>query len=203
MKTGLYGRFRVGGLCAGLLVALVCCAMAQETSATQTANSTSASATMPTLQADSAATTPATTQAPAEPQSSEAATSVTLPSGVIYQVIRPGQGREADTSSTRVIHYELRLENGEVVENSRTKEFPVPFRFAPGTDQAIPGMIEGTNSMKIGEIRKLYVPADQAYGDKVHGVIPANANLYFTVEMVDLTTPETTAPSDAAHAAGM
>lgn len=118
------------------------------------------------------------------------ATSVTLQGGLIYQVLRPGTGREADTTSTRLVHYTLSLPDGKKLESSRDSQLPAPFSFTPGASEAILGMQEGTNGMRIGEVRKLYVPANMAYGDKEHGVVPPNSALVFNVELVDLKTPE-------------
>jgi hypothetical protein len=116
-------------------------------------------------------------------------TSVTLPTGTIYQVLRAGTGREAGTSATRAIHYVLWLKDGTYVESSRDRELPTPFEFNPGTDEAIKGMEEGTKGMRVGEARKLFVPAVRAYGEEVHGAIPANSDLIFVVELVDLKDP--------------
>lgn len=105
-------------------------------------------------------------------------------------MLRPGTGAQADTTSTRLVHYTLYLTNGKKLESSRDKQLPVPFSFTPGASEAIIGMQQGTNDMRIGEIRKLYVPAALAYGEKAHGTVPANSDLIFQVELVDLKKPD-------------
>ncbi len=120
------------------------------------------------------------------PPSDDPATSVTLPSGVVYQIIKAGSGPETTTTGTRLIHYTLFLTKGQKAESSLDAEFPVPFSFVPGEGQAIKGMEDGTNGMRVGEIRDLYVPADQGYGEKSHGKVPPNSPLHFTLELVDI-----------------
>lgn len=122
--------------------------------------------------------------------SADDATSISLRDGLVYQVLRPGTGREADTTSTRLIHYTLYLPDGTKLESSRDKQIPVPFSFTPGASEAIIGMQEGTNGMHIGEVRKLFVPPALAYGEKAHGVVPPNSALVFKVELVDLKKPD-------------
>lgn len=111
---------------------------------------------------------------------------VKLPSGVTYQLTWPGAGPQAGTTATLLIHYTLYLADGTKMESSREKEIPKPFEFTPGTDTAIKGMDEGTAGMKVGERRRLNVPANMAYGDKAHGKIPPHSRLIFDVELVDV-----------------
>lgn len=115
------------------------------------------------------------------------ATSVSLPGGVVYQIIKPGTGAEAQSTGTRLIHYTLKLAGQDkIVESSRDVDIPVPFTFASGESQAIEGMEAGTTGMHVGEIRAIYVPAEQGYGDEEHGSIPGGSDLLFEVELVDI-----------------
>lgn len=135
-------------------------------------------------------------QAPAfQPGGSEVprsdATTVTLQDGLTYQVLRRGAGAQADTTSTRRIHYTLWLESGKLLESSRTNPLPKPFQFTPGAAQAVVGMEQGTNDMRVGEVRLIRMPAALAYGNKEHGNVPSNSDLVFEVELVDLVDPNT------------
>src|SRR5690606_12595277 len=106
-------------------------------------------------------------------------TTTTISDGISYQVLAVGAGREADTTSTRRIHYILWLTDGTYIESSMDREFPIPFAFTPKAGEAIRGMEEGTTGMRVGEIRKLYVPSEQAYGQKGQGTIKPNSDLIF------------------------
>lgn len=135
--------------------------------------------------------TESTTSAIADDQpladTADSQTSVTLPEGVVYQVIKEGTGQQPGTTSTLLIHYTLYLANGPKVESSRDAEFPLPFQFSVGQDDAIKGMELGTAGMRVGERRKVFMPAEHGYGAKGNGKnIPPNADLVFDVELVDI-----------------
>ena len=50
----------------------------------------------------------------------------------------------------------------------------------------IPGFGEGLQAMGKGGVMRLCVPAALGYGAKATGPIPANADLVFQVELVDI-----------------
>ena len=54
-----------------------------------------------------------------------------------------------------------------------------PLEFSLGQGQVIEGWEKGLVGMKPGEIRKLYVPYQMAYGENSLEGIPAYSNLYF------------------------
>ncbi len=57
------------------------------------------------------------------------------------------------------------------------------FTFELGKGKVIAGWEKGVANMKVGEVRRLYVPAKLAYADKAVGGIPANSNLVFEVKL--------------------
>jgi peptidylprolyl isomerase len=108
----------------------------------------------------------------------------TLPSGVSYKDLVLGTGTEATTLSQISVHYTLTLDNGNVVDSSRTRNVPRPFKFKPGTKQTIVGFEEGIIGMKVGGRRLITVPPSMGYGAKANGGIPANSTLHFDIEVV-------------------
>lgn len=64
-----------------------------------------------------------------------------------------------------------------------------PLEFTLGVGQVIPGWDKGLMGMKVGEIRKLTVPYQMAYGENSLEGIPPYSDLYFEVELVNAEKP--------------
>ncbi len=108
---------------------------------------------------------------------------VTTSSGLKYQVLTPGTGAEARPGQQVTVHYTGWLTNGTKFDSSVDRNDP--FRFNLGGRQVIAGWDEGVAGMKVGEKRKLTIPADLGYGSRgAGGVIPPNATLVFDVELL-------------------
>lgn len=70
---------------------------------------------------------------------------------------------------------------------------PQPASFPVGLGRVIPGFDQGFGGMKIGGIRRIFIPWQLGYGmhamadrDKDHPGIPAKSDLVFDVELVDI-----------------
>ena len=119
-------------------------------------------------------------------ESSVLSNEVTTTSGLKYQVITPGTGAEAKPGQQVSVHYTGWLTNGTKFDSSVDRN--EPFRFGLGAGQVIAGWDEGVSGMKIGEKRKLTIPAALGYGPRgAGGVIPPNATLIFEVELLGLS----------------
>jgi FKBP-type peptidyl-prolyl cis-trans isomerase FkpA len=104
--------------------------------------------------------------------------------GVKYETLKEGTGPELKPGQRAAIHYEGKLENGEVFDSSRGK---TPFSVTFGQHQVIGGWEEGIPGMKVGELRKLTIPPALGYGAKgFPPKIPPNATLIFEVELVEI-----------------
>ena len=103
--------------------------------------------------------------------------------------LKAGTGEEeAKAGSFLLVHYTGTLENGEKFDSSVDRG--QPFNFTLGTGQVIAGWDEGMLGMKVGEKRKLVIPAEYAYGEAgFPPVIPANATLTFEVELLEIVKP--------------
>ncbi len=58
------------------------------------------------------------------------------------------------------------------------------FAFKLGQGQVIEGWDKGLVGMKVGGVRRLVIPAAQAYGSQAQGSIPANSDLVFVVKLL-------------------
>ena len=82
---------------------------------------------------------------------------------------------------TVTVHYEGKLLDGKVFDSSRQRGTPASFQI--GT--VIEGWNEALQTMTTGEERTLIIPPELGYGENgFPGVIPPNANLIFTVELI-------------------
>ena len=83
-------------------------------------------------------------------------------------------------------HYKGSLEDGTVFDSSINKG--QPFQCVIGTGRVIKGWDQGLMGMKVGGKRKLFVPAQLAYGERQIGQIPPNSNLIFEIELLEVLT---------------
>lgn len=95
-----------------------------------------------------------------------------------------GEGAEVKAGDTVTVNYIGTLEDGSQFDNSYVKG--KPFTFTVGNGEVIKGWDQGIVGMKKGGQRILVIPSDLAYGNREVGPIPANANLVFAVELVDI-----------------
>ncbi len=99
--------------------------------------------------------------------------------------LKVGTGKEAKLGSKVLCHYKGTLENGVEFDSSYKRGNPIEFQLRKGG--LIEGWIRGIPGMKVGGVRKLWVPWHLAYGDRGQGQkIGPYANLEFVVELLDV-----------------
>jgi FKBP-type peptidyl-prolyl cis-trans isomerase len=109
----------------------------------------------------------------------------TTASGLKYVDTKVGEGTEATSGKTVVVHYTGWLENGTKFDSSLDRRQPFSFRLGAG--EVIKGWDEGVAGMKVGGKRKLTIPSELGYGKRgAGGVIPPNATLIFDVELLEV-----------------
>jgi FKBP-type peptidyl-prolyl cis-trans isomerase FkpA len=110
-----------------------------------------------------------------------AASSETLPSGVVVLHVKPGQGASPTADNTVRVHYRGTLPDGTEFDSSykRNESISFPLR------GVIPCWTQGVQKMKVGGKARLTCPADTGYGARgIPGVIPPNTVLTFEVELL-------------------
>ena len=105
----------------------------------------------------------------------------TTKSGLQYEVITEGTGRQPKATDTVRCHYEGRLIDGTVFDSSYKRNAPADF----GLQQVIAGWTEGVQLMKEGSKFRFYIPYMLAYGEGGAGaMIPPFSALVFDVELI-------------------
>lgn len=109
---------------------------------------------------------------------------VTTASGLRFQTLSPGRGPHPRAESAVLIRYVGRLADGRVFDKS---EQPVGMLVSG----VIPGFAEALLMMNQGGTYRFWIPAALAYGAQGAGggAIPPNAELDFTVTLVDIGRP--------------
>jgi FKBP-type peptidyl-prolyl cis-trans isomerase FkpA len=114
------------------------------------------------------------------------------PSSMQSIELKAGSGAAVTAGQIAVVQYTGWLYEASAKDN-KGKQFDSsrtggqPFRFPVGTGQVIKGWDQGVAGMKVGESRRLIIPADLAYGDSgAGGVIPPGATLVFDIDLVGI-----------------
>ena len=123
---------------------------------------------------------------------SATASSALAPAGNVLEIgeLRPGSGAAITAGQKAVVQYTGWLyessapdKKGKEFDSSRNSGHP--FSFVIGAGEVIKGWDQGVLGMKVGERRRLTIPADLGYGDVGSGdVIPPGATLIFDVDLI-------------------
>ncbi|MDX2035929.1 MAG: FKBP-type peptidyl-prolyl cis-trans isomerase [Isosphaeraceae bacterium] len=104
---------------------------------------------------------------------------VTTKSGLQVTTLKPGTGAEVEPGNLVHMKYVGKLDDGTQFDAG------LDFEFRVGTGAVIRGWDEGVPGMKVGEIRKLVIPAELGYGSRGSGKIPPNSRLTFEIEATE------------------
>lgn len=103
-------------------------------------------------------------------------------SGVQYEVLKTGAGKQAALGTSVTVHYTGTLLDGSVFDSSVQRGQPADFPLREGG--LIQGWIDALPLMKEGDKWKLYIPSDLAYGERGNQGIGPNELLIFEVELI-------------------
>lgn len=114
---------------------------------------------------------------------------IELPSGLRYEVLKPGTGPAPKLTQMVKIHYTGTLVGGQVFDSSVERGQPIELPMSAATQEnpqgTIPGMVEGLQKIGVGGKAKFYIPPSLAYGDSGNQGIPPGAALIFEVEVLE------------------
>jgi FKBP-type peptidyl-prolyl cis-trans isomerase len=114
---------------------------------------------------------------------------VTLPSGLQYKVLTPGNGPKPTAADVVVCNYKGTLIDGTEFDSSYKRGKPATFPVG----QVIKGWTEALQLMPVGSKWELTIPPSLGYGDRGAGPIGPNQTLLFEVELMSIQ-PKTAAP---------
>lgn len=108
----------------------------------------------------------------------------TLPSGLQYEVLAPGDGLSPGPRDRVTTHYRGTLINGTVFDSSYDRGRPATFPVGG----VIKGWTEALQLMKVGAKWKLYIPSRLGYGERPRpgGKIKPNDALIFEIELLKI-----------------
>ena len=106
----------------------------------------------------------------------------TLANGVQYKVIKEGTGAIPTDTSLVKVHYEGRLINDSIFDSSYKRGEPTTFR----ANQVIKGWTEALCHMPAGSVWEVYIPQEQAYGEREQNIIKPFSALIFKIELIEV-----------------
>lgn len=114
---------------------------------------------------------------------------ITTASGLKYSDAKVGDGATPTPGDTVRVHYTGWLDgfdSEKKFDSSYDRRSPLVFR--AGVGQVVKGWDEALmTDMKVGTVRYVIIPAELGYGARgAGGVIPANAVLYFKMELLGI-----------------
>lgn len=108
----------------------------------------------------------------------------TTGSGLVYTVLKAGQGPQPAATDVVRVHYRGTFPDGKEFDSSHSRGQPAEFPL----NRVIKCWTEGVQMMKVGGKAKLVCPPAIAYGERgtPGGPIPPNATLHFEVELLGI-----------------
>jgi FKBP-type peptidyl-prolyl cis-trans isomerase FkpA len=128
--------------------------------------------------------------APAAPAPAIQPAVVTTASGLRIQILKPGTGPRPGPDNAVLITYEGRLADGKVFDKA---EQPVGMMVS----DVVTGFAEALLLMNRGGTYRIWIPGPLAYGERgaAGGAVPPNAELDFTVTLLDIGRPAAAPPA--------
>ena len=121
---------------------------------------------------------------------------VTLPDGLQYKILTPGNGPKPAATDTVVCNYKGTLIDGKEFDSSYKRGQPATFPVSG----VIKGWTEALQMMPVGSKWQLFIPPDLGYGDRQAGPdITPGSTLVFEVELMSIQAKTAAAPENGAQ----
>lgn len=99
-----------------------------------------------------------------------------------------GSGTQVLKGALVQFYYKGHLDNGDIFDS--TDKHGKAFQCVVGSKKIIKGMSLGLLGMKVGDKRRIHIPASLAYAERQVGLIPPNSNLNFEIELLEALNRE-------------
>jgi len=104
---------------------------------------------------------------------------------LVKEDLKAGDGDVVKRGQTVKVNYMGWLPDGKIFDSSASGDEATPISLS--LNQVIKGWQDGVPGMKVGGVRKLTIPAEQAYGESGSGaMIPPNTPLTFILEVTEI-----------------
>ena len=105
-----------------------------------------------------------------------------LEDGVMYMVMKEGEGELPEAPDRVKLHYHGTYVDGEVFDSSVDKGAPIE----NGVMQFVPGFSKALMAMKVGSKWKIIIRGDKAYGMRPRPPMEVNKTLMFEIELLEI-----------------
>ena len=116
-----------------------------------------------------------------------------LPSGVQYEVLKAGSGKQPRADDTVVIQYEGSLTNGVVFDSTREDDKPARLALK---EIVVPGMREALMLMNEGAKWRVVIPPAMGFGRAGNNML-RKRDLIYEIELLAVESPVKEAPAAA------
>lgn len=110
----------------------------------------------------------------------------TLSDGIQYKIEKEGTGAKPTETDVVKVNYVGTTIDGTEFDSSIKRGEPAEFQL----NRVIPGWTKALKEMPVGSKWTIYIPAEQAYGQRGGGPIGPNETLIFEVELLEIVAPE-------------
>jgi FKBP-type peptidyl-prolyl cis-trans isomerase FklB len=102
--------------------------------------------------------------------------------GVMYVVLKAGDGPIPEAPDRVKLHYEGKYVNGEVFDSSLQRDEPI----INGVTQFVPGFSAALMKMPVGSKWSVIIRGDKAYGQRPRPPMQVNKTLMFEIELLSI-----------------
>lgn len=109
-----------------------------------------------------------------------------LPSGILYKVLKQGNGQIPSASALVSVKYEGKLANGTVIDSYKNNGGqPVQVR----VNSVFPSWTQALTNMPVGSKWQIFIPQELANEEQRNYRLPPYSAMEFTLELVDIVEP--------------